>query len=132
MPALLAEPGSVHGVRDGRVYHWPVTPQGTRKPLPPQRVGPPAWSRWPVLRTLAAWYDRRPFLTTFALLAAGMAVMVILFGQDAGLTLRQHAVLVVVTIGLAALCTWIIFLETPDGPERSGTADAPKPARDDS
>ena len=55
-----------------------------------------------------------------------MAVMVILFGQDAGLTLSQHAVVVVVTIGLAALCTWIIFLETPDGPDTSPITDVPE------
>jgi len=70
---------------------------------------------------VARWYARKPFLTTWGLLAAGMVVMMILFAQDAGLTFRQHATLALVTIGLAALCTWIIFLEHQD-PAADGDA----------
>jgi len=40
-----------------------------------------------------------------------MVLMMVLFARDAGLTLRQHVTLSLVTIGLAAFCTWIIFLE---------------------
>jgi hypothetical protein len=69
-----------------------------------------------VARTITRWYARRPFLTTWCLLAAGMVVMIVLFGRDAGLTLRQHATLAVISVGLAALCTWIIFLEHGEPP----------------
>jgi hypothetical protein len=40
-----------------------------------------------------------------------MVAMAILFGKDAGLTLRQHLVVVIATIILALLCAWIICLE---------------------
>jgi hypothetical protein len=63
------------------------------------------------VRLVARSYARRPFLTTWGVLAAGMAVMVILFGLDAGMAFRHHATLVLVAAGLAWLCTWIIFLE---------------------
>jgi len=73
-------------------------------------------SIWPVVSAIARCYARHPFLTTWALLAAGMVVMLVLFGHDAGLTLRQHATLGAITVGLAALCTWIIFLEHAEPP----------------
>jgi hypothetical protein len=73
-------------------------------------------SNWPVVSAIARCYARHPFLTTWALLAAGMVVMLVLFGHDAGLTLRQHATLGAITVGLAALCTWIIFLEHAEPP----------------
>ncbi|MGH2353672.1 MAG: hypothetical protein ACRDJN_18875, partial [Chloroflexota bacterium] len=67
--------------------------------------------RLTLAHTLSRWYDRRPFLTAWAFLAAGMVLVVILFGRDAGLTFRQHATLALLTIPLAWLCTWIVFLE---------------------
>ncbi len=73
---------------------------------------------------MARWYARYPFLTTWGLLATGMVVLMVLFGRDAGLTFRQHATLGVITVGLAALCTWIIFLEHAE-PPGNGEADEP-------
>jgi len=87
-----------------------------------QAVRAKQWTTWPVASTIARWYARRPFLTTWGLLAAGMVVMMILFGHDAGLTFRQHASLGVITVGLAALCTSIIFLEHAEPPP-SGEAE---------
>src|SRR5207245_1727464 len=51
------------------------------------------WTTWPVAGTIARWYARRPFLTTWGLLGAGMVVMLIRFGHHAGLTLRQQVTL---------------------------------------
>ncbi len=67
--------------------------------------------RLPPLRFVARWYARRPFLTAWALLAAGMVLAVAVFGRDVGLTAGQHFALAGLTIPLAWLCTWIIFLE---------------------
>jgi hypothetical protein len=40
-----------------------------------------------------------------------MVLLTVVFGRDVGLTLRQHATLAAITVGLAWLCTWIVFLE---------------------
>ena len=73
------------------------------------------------MRLVTSWYARRPFLTTWGVLAAGMVTMMVLFARDAGLTLRQHVTLAAVTVGLAALCTWIIFLEHAEAPADGDT-----------
>ena len=71
------------------------------------------------LRLVASWYARRPFVTSWALLAVGMVLAVAVFGRDVGLTAGQHIALAGVTIPLAWLCTWISFLE--DGvPDATG------------
>ena len=70
-------------------------------------------------RFIARCYARRPFLTAWALLALGMVLAVAVFGRDVGLTAGQHIALAGVTVPLAWLCTWIIFLE--DGvPDATG------------
>ena len=66
------------------------------------------------MRLVGRWYARRPFLTTWGMLAAGMVVMMALFALDAGLTLRQHIILALAAVALAGACTWIIFLEHAD------------------
>lgn len=82
---------------------------------------PRASRRLPILGILAGWYGRHPFVTMWGALALGMAVVVVLFGQDVGLTFRQHTLLTLLTVPLAWLCTWIVSLEhgaergTPDG-----------------
>jgi hypothetical protein len=40
-----------------------------------------------------------------------MVLAAAVFGRDVGLTAGQHVALAAVTIPLAWLCTWIIFLE---------------------
>jgi hypothetical protein len=44
-----------------------------------------------------------------------MVAMAVLFGKDAGLTLRQYLVVVIATVILALLCTWIICIERDAG-----------------
>lgn len=69
------------------------------------------------------WYRLKPKTTSWALLATAMVAMVIGFGLDAGLTLREHAFLVAVTVLLAGLCTWMVFLER-DSAETTATTPA--------
>ena len=72
------------------------------------------------VRFVAHWYERRPLLTSWICLAAGMVILVVLFGRDAGLTFGQHAALAGVTVAVAWLCAWIICLEDRESgaPER--------------
>lgn len=58
-------------------------------------------------------YARRPVLTSWALLAAGMLLLLTLFSLDAGLAPRELAAMAVATVALAWLCVWIVFLERP-------------------
>ncbi len=71
-----------------------------------------SWScRLPVWRLLDAARRRRPFLAMWAVLGAGMVAMMVAFSLAAGLSARQMAILGAVTVGLAGLCSWIVFLE---------------------
>lgn len=81
-----------------------------------------AVGRIAIVRTIVTWYRRRPFLVAWVVLALGMAVVVVVFGRDTGLTLTQHALLTVLAVPLAGACTWIAGLE--DGSAES-TADGP-------
>jgi hypothetical protein len=65
-------------------------------------------------------YARRPFLTAWLFLAGGMALAVLVFGRDVGLTAGQHATLAVLCLPLAWLCTWIVFLENGDASDGTG------------
>jgi hypothetical protein len=73
-------------------------------------------ARLPLVRVVAAWYARRPRLVSWALLAAGMVILLTLFSQGAGLEPRNYAALVVATLALAWLCVWIIALEEDEAP----------------
>jgi hypothetical protein len=70
--------------------------------------------RHPLVRRAAAFYARRPFLTSWSVLAAGMVAMMLAFSRDAGLNARQTIILAAVTAATAWLCVWIIFLERAD------------------
>jgi hypothetical protein len=76
-----------------------------------------ALARLPPAGAVARAYRRRPFLTAWVFLAAGMVLAVLVFGRDVGLTLGQHAALAGLCLPLAWLCTWIIFLEGGEGGE---------------
>ncbi len=89
-----------------------------------------AWSRFaqraktlPLLGHIARWYVRRPFLTSWLLLAAGMVLLMTLFSLDAGLTSREYTAIAVATVALAWLCVWIVFLEE----DEPGNLDAEPP-----
>ncbi|MDD3827925.1 MAG: hypothetical protein GX597_07555 [Anaerolineaceae bacterium] len=61
------------------------------------------------------WARRHPRLLMWAVLAAGMVIILILSARDVGLLPGQWAALIVATILLAGLCVWIIGWE--DGAE---------------
>ncbi len=82
-----------------------------------------SWRQARLVRVVARWYARRPRLTSWAFLAAGMVILLVAFGRDAGLTLRQHVTLAVITGAVAWLCTWIVFLEDADS-DGAGPDDA--------
>ena len=79
-----------------------------------------AVARVPPVATLRRLYARRPFFTAWLLLATGMALAVLTFGRDVGLTAGQHALLTALCLPLAWLCTWIIFLESGGAPDDAG------------
>jgi K+ transporter len=64
-------------------------------------------------------WDEHPNLVSWALLAAGMVVIVLFAARNVGFTTGQWAALIVATIGLAGLCVWIISWE--DGTDPAGT-----------
>ena len=64
------------------------------------------------------WARRHPRLLMWAVLAAGMVIILILSARDVGLLPGQWAALIVATILLAGLCVWIIGWE--DGAEEQG------------
>jgi hypothetical protein len=70
-----------------------------------------AVARLPPAAALLRLYARRPFFTAWLFLATGMALAVLVFGRDVGLTAGQHAFLTALCLPLAWLCTWIVFLE---------------------
>jgi hypothetical protein len=59
-------------------------------------------------------YARRPFATSFGLLALGMLAVMSVFAWDSGLALRQYLAVAATTVLLALLCTWIVFLENAE------------------
>jgi hypothetical protein len=59
------------------------------------------------------WNDH-PTLTSWALLAAGMVVIVILAARSVGFTPGQWLAVIVATVLLAGLCVWIISWEDDD------------------
>lgn len=77
------------------------------------------------------WHGH-PRLASWALLAVGMVVIVVIAARDVGFRPGQWAALIVATVALAGLCVWIIGWED-DGKaeEESEAAAAPdEPARE--
>jgi len=60
---------------------------------------------------------RHPRLTAWAILAVGMVIILIWAARDVGLLPGQWAALIVATILLAGLCTWIISWDGQDEDE---------------
>jgi len=61
--------------------------------------------------------SRHPRLMAWAVLAVGMVVILIWAARDVGLLPGQWAALIVATILLAGLCTWIISWDGNDEEE---------------
>jgi hypothetical protein len=68
-----------------------------------------------MLQLRKAW-AAHPNLVSWALLAVGMVVIVVISAREVGFQPGQWAALIAATIGLAGLCVWIISWE--DGDER--------------
>ena len=79
-----------------------------------------AVARLPPAAALLRLYARRPFFTAWLFLATGMALAVLVFGRDVGLTAGQHAFLTALSLPLAWLCTWIVFLESGGDSDDAG------------
>jgi hypothetical protein len=56
-------------------------------------------------------WDEHPNLLSWALLAIGMSVILVISARDVGFKPGQWAALIVATIALAGLCVWIISWE---------------------
>ena len=56
-------------------------------------------------------WERHPNLLSWAVLAVGMVVIVIIAARDVGFQAGQWAAIIVATIALAGLCVWIISWE---------------------
>lgn len=63
------------------------------------------------MSSLKELVTRHPRLTAWLVLAIGMVVILIWSARDVGLLPAQWAALIVATIGLAGLCSWIIGWE---------------------
>lgn len=60
---------------------------------------------------LQSLWQAHPRLVTWLVLAVGMVVILLYAARDAELLPGQRLVLVVATVALAGLCTWIISWE---------------------
>ncbi len=72
---------------------------------------------------LKEFAGRHPRLVAWAVLAVGMVAILIWAARDVGLLAGQWAALIVATILLAGLCSWIIGL---DGDEKEETEEKPR------
>lgn len=63
------------------------------------------------MNVLRRFGEEHPWLSMGIILAMGMVAIMIWAAWHVGFNARQWAWLIVVTIGLAALCTWIISWE---------------------
>jgi hypothetical protein len=63
-----------------------------------------------MVRLRKLWNDH-PNLVSWAALAVGMVVIVVIAAWNVGFHPGQWAALIVATIGLAGLCVWIISWE---------------------
>jgi len=66
-----------------------------------------------MLQLRKAW-EAHPNLISWALLAVGMVIIVVLSAREVGFQPGQWAALIAATIGLAGLCVWIISWEDRD------------------
>ncbi len=67
------------------------------------------------MTTLKRLWSEHPNLLSFAILAIGMLIILFFSARHVGFTPTQWLALAVATVGLAALCVWIISWEAGDG-----------------
>ncbi|MDE2777665.1 MAG: hypothetical protein OXI77_17190 [Chloroflexota bacterium] len=63
------------------------------------------------------WVMRRPRLSAWVVLAAGMVALLVYEARNVGLLPSQWIALIVATILVAGACIWIISWEDKDDPE---------------
>ncbi len=63
------------------------------------------------MNQLRTFWTSHPGLSSWALLAVGMVIIVVLAARNVGFTPGQWAAVVVATVLLAGLCVWIISWE---------------------
>lgn len=79
-------------------------------------------------------WNNHPNLVSWAALALGMVVIVIIAARNVGFQPGQWAAIILATVALAGLCVWIISweddadTENATGKEQDAAADAPKRA----
>ncbi|MDQ7030878.1 MAG: hypothetical protein Q9O62_14440 [Ardenticatenia bacterium] len=56
-------------------------------------------------------WERRPYLTSWVILAVGMVAILLWSSRDVPLELAQRFWLIVATVALAGLCVWILSWE---------------------
>jgi hypothetical protein len=56
-------------------------------------------------------WDEHPNLVSWAVLAVGMVIILVIAARDVGFKPGQWAALVAATVALAGLCVWIISWE---------------------
>jgi hypothetical protein len=69
------------------------------------------------MNRLRRLWDSHPNLLSWALLAAGMVIIVVLSARSVGFQPGQWAALIIATIGLAGLCVWILTWEQDEEEE---------------
>jgi hypothetical protein len=73
-----------------------------------------------MLQLRKAW-AAHPNLISWALLAVGMVIVVVISAREVGFQPGQWAALIAATIGLAGLCVWIISWEDRDDEQSHAT-----------
>ena len=74
-------------------------------------------------------WNEHPNLLSWAALAAGMVVIVVLAARNVGFQPGQWAAIIIATVALAGLCVWIISWEDgSDEPLMSGKEQDAAPA----
>ena len=63
------------------------------------------------MNVLRRFWNEHPWLSTWIILAIGMVAIMIWAARNVGFAAGQWAWLIGITIGLAALCSWIISWE---------------------
>jgi hypothetical protein len=64
-----------------------------------------------MMNAIRKLWNAHPNLVSWAILAIGMVVIVIIAARNVGFQPGQWAALIAATIGLAGLCVWIISWE---------------------